>query len=400
VLLPFARLACGAFLLYGIGYIVPLLRRDLGISESTAGLHASAVAIGTLVAGLGGERFMLRFGVQLASRAAMFGIGLAGAIVAFAPVVALTLLGAAIFGVTGGILLSWVNHSLSSLGGHRANVALARVNLVGLVAALASPIAIAAVDAVGANGRLAMVLPLPLVAVIEAIYWRRGEDLGPAAAMYPDDRPTTPTGRADSPRGQRLPSRYWRAWLVLVVAVALEFTIVYWGASLIDVRTGSGTSLATTAAAAFLVGMIASRIGLAAGIGTRAPRLRVTSVSLVAVIVGVLVAWQAPNVPISAAGLFLAGLGVGPLYPVGIAFALSLATNAPEAAAARATLATGVALIGAPFLLALTAERVGLVTAWPLVAVVAILAIGVVFWTRADGGDQDARRYGIATREP
>jgi hypothetical protein len=52
VLLPFTRLALSAFLLYGIGYVVPLLRRDLDINATTAGLHASGIAIGTIIAGL------------------------------------------------------------------------------------------------------------------------------------------------------------------------------------------------------------------------------------------------------------------------------------------------------------------------------------------------------------
>ncbi len=375
MLLPYARLAIGAFLLYGIGYLVPLLRRDLGISESTAGLHASAVAIGTLIAGVGGERYVRRLGMILAPRIAMLAIGLAGVVVAFAPNVAMTLTGAVLFGLAGGILLSWVNHNLSLLGGQQASVALARVNLVGLVAALASPIVISTVEGLDLNGRLGMLLPLPLVAIVEAIYWRRPV-LGDAGAEAP--------ARADARQPQRLPAAYWRAWLGLVVAVALEFTIVYWGASLLDVRTAAGTSQATTAAAGFLVGMIAARIALAAGFGTNAPRLRVTIASLTTVIVGVLIAWQAPSLLIGALGLFLAGLGVGPLYPLGIAFALSLVPDVPEAAAARATMATGVALIGAPFLLAVAAEQVGFVDAWPLVAVAALVAMAIVFTTRGD----------------
>ena len=375
MLLPFGRLGIAAFLLYGIGYIVPLLRRDLGISDSMAGLHASAVAVGTLLAGIAGERYMRRLGDTLAPRVAMLGVGIAGLAVAFATNVAMTLAGAGLFGVAGGILLSWVNHTLSSLGGREASVALARVNLVGLLTALASPIAIATVDSLGVNGRFAMLLPFPFVVVLEGVFWRRAR-AAPA--------PATPVEVAPRRPAQRLPGAYWRAWLVLVVAVSLEFTIVYWGASLIGIRTGAGTSEATTAAAAFLLGMIASRIALAAGLGTHAPRLRVTTLALTAVIVGALITWQATSVAIGAAGLFLAGLGVGPLYPVGIGFALSLVREAPEAAAARATLATGVALIGAPFLLAVTAERIGLENAWPLVAVAALVAIALVAATRRD----------------
>jgi MFS family permease len=375
VLLPFGRLACAAFLLYGIGYIVPLLRRDLGIGDSLAGLHASAVAIGTLLAGALGERLMRRLGDTVAPRLAMLGIALAGIVVAFAPNVALTLSGALLFGAAGGVTLSWVNHRLTAPGGHEAAVAIAQVNLIGLVAALASPIAISTADGLGVNGRLAMLVPLPLVLGLEAIHWRSAgsPDVARAVEVAGPSRPT-----------RRLPNAYWRAWLVIVVSVALEFTIVYWGASLIDLRTGAGTAQATTAAAGFLLGMIAARIALAAGFGTRASRWRLTTVALGAVAAGALVTWQAPTPLLGAFGLFVAGMGVGPLYPLAITHALSLVREAPEAAAARATLATGVALIGAPFLLAVTAERIGLVNAWPLVAVAAIVAVGIVATTRGD----------------
>lgn len=373
MLLPFGRLASAAFLLYGIGYIVPLLRRDLGIGDSLAGLHASAVAAGTLLAGALGERLMRRLGDSNAPRVAMLGIAGAGTLVAFAPNVAFTLAGALLFGAAGGITLSWVNHRLSAPGGHEAAVAIARVNLIGLVSALASPIAISTVEGFGGNGRLAMLLPLPLIVGLEAFNWRRRAS------------PTVVQAAGPSPHaGRRLPTTYWRAWLVIVVAVALEFTIVYWGASLIDRRTAAGTAQATTAAAGFLLGMIASRIALAAGFGTRASRLRLTTVALAAVAVGALITWQATNLLLGGFGLFVAGAGVGPLYPVSITHALALVRDAPEAAAARATLATGVALIAAPFLLAVAGERVGLVNAWPLVALVAIVAIGVVASTRGD----------------
>jgi hypothetical protein len=82
--------------------------------------------------------------------------------------------------------------------------------------------------------------------------------------------------------------------------------------------------------------------------------------------------------------LFIAGLGVGPLYPVGVAFSLSLVRSAPEAAAARTTLASGVAILFAPLILALTAERIGLVNAWPSLGAVALVAIGMLALTRGD----------------
>jgi MFS family permease len=77
VTLAFARLSLAGYLLYGFGYVVPLLRRDLDISETLAGLHASAIAVGIILSGLAGDRFARRLGADGAGRAAVLGVGAA-----------------------------------------------------------------------------------------------------------------------------------------------------------------------------------------------------------------------------------------------------------------------------------------------------------------------------------
>jgi MFS family permease len=171
---------------------------------------------------------------------------------------------------------------------------------------------------------------------------------------------------------------------VLVLVVAIEFSIVFWASSLIGIRTGATVSAATTAAAAFLLGMIVARASLSTGLGTHLSRGRLMTMALLLVVVGIAGTWQATSVPLSAAALFIAGLGVGPLYPVGVAFSLSLVRSAPEAAAARTTLASGVAILSAPFILAVAADQIGLVNAWPLLGLIAFVAIGMLVVTRRD----------------
>jgi MFS family permease len=380
VLLPFTRLSLSAFMLYGIGYVVPLLRRDLDINDATAGLHASGIAIGTIIAGLSADRVSRRIGISIVAALATVLVVASSLIIALAPNVILTLAGTTLMGIGGGTILAWVNHSLSALGGQRARVAVARANLIGLLAGLASPLAIAAVESVGANGRLALILPVPIVAVVELVQRRRGIRVEAVVELA-----TAPAAEGDGrPIHRRLPAAYWRTWLVMVLGISLEFGVVFWGASLIALNTAASTSEATTAAAAFLVGMLAARLALSAGIGTRASRLRLLPGALTAVIVGALIAWQADSVAIAALGLFICGTGVGPLYPVTVAFALSLVPDNANAGAVRATLGTGVALTSVPFLLAVIAEQIGLVAAWPLIAVIALVAIGLVLVTRAD----------------
>lgn len=372
--LAFARLSLGGYLLYGVGYVVPLLRRDLGLSESLAGLHASAIAVGIILSGIAGERFVRRLGTDLAGRASVVAFGAAAAGVAVAPHVAVSLTCGLFFGFFAGVVLSLVNQGLSALGGHAASVALARANLSALVASLLAPLAIAAFEDLGVGGRLGLLVPLPLIGLIEIVNWRR-----------PIGGPRGPDARsARHPALARLPGTYWRAWVVLVLVVSIEFSVVFWASSLIGIRTGAGTSEATTAAAAFVLGMIVARAGVSAGLGTRMSRTGLMTLALAVVVVGIWGTWQATSLALSAAALFVAGLGVGPLYPVGVAFSLGLVRGAPEAAAARATLASGVAILSAPFLLAVTAERIGLVNAWPLLGVIALAAIGMLVLTRGD----------------
>ena len=372
--LAFARLSLAGYLLYGFGYVVPLLRRDLGLSESLAGLHASAIAVGIIMSGLAGDRFARRLGADVAGRAAVLSVGAAGFAVAFAPHVVVSLGAGLFFGFFAGIVLSSVNQQLSAVGGRAASVALARANLSALVATLLAPLAIAALDDLGVGGRLGLLVPLPLIGLIEVVNWRR-----------PIGGPREPDARSrQGPAADRLSSAYWRAWVVLVLVIAIEFSIVFWASSLIGIRTGVGTSEATTAAAAFLVGMIVARAAVSTGLGTHTSRAGVMSFALILVVVGIAGTWQATSVALSAVALFVAGLGVGPLYPVGVAFSLSLVKGAPEAAAARTTLASGVAILSAPFILAVAAEQVGLVNAWPSLGVIASVAMGILVLTRRD----------------
>jgi MFS family permease len=205
LVLAFARLSLAGYLLYGFGYVVPLLRQDLGLSDALAGLHASAIAVGIILSGLAGDRVARRLGADGAGRTAVLGVGAAGFAVAVAPHVVVSLVAGVVFGFFAGVVLSSVNQQLSALGGRAASVALARANLAALVATLVAPLAIAALDDLGVGGRLGLLVPLPLIGVLELMNWRRPIG-GPRAA---DAR------SGQGPAAGRLSGAYWRAWIVL-----------------------------------------------------------------------------------------------------------------------------------------------------------------------------------------
>jgi hypothetical protein len=361
------RFCVVTFLLYGIGYTVPFLREDLQLSVAIAGLHASAVAAGLIVSGFLGDRVARRIGLAGAVCLA------AGLLVASAVLIAgaaaswLTLAGCVTLGIAAGVIMSMTNQRLAARGGRSAVVLLARANVAALVSALLAPLAIAATHELGLGGRTGLLAPLPLLVVVEWLAWQ--SHCGEAPAMGHTQGVTHPT---------QLPQAFWRAWLVLAIGIGIEFSIVFWSSSLVGLRTGVDASGATAAAAAFLVGMIVVRLALASGFGASVQLTSQMGFAFVVGGIGIVVVWLTQSVAVSTMALFVAGLGVGPLYPVGIAMCLGVAPEVPLTAAARATLASGSAILIAPFALSVLGQQVGLVNAWPAIAVLAMGGIALL----------------------
>jgi MFS family permease len=85
-------------------------------------------------------------------------------------------------------------------------------------------------------------------------------------------------------------------------------------------------------------------------------------------------------------GLLLGGLGTAGLYPIGLTVALHEAPKARLEAAARATLASGLAVFLAPSALGLAADAIGVVTAWLIVPGLALAGLAVLAVTPQPSG--------------
>jgi MFS family permease len=95
--------------------------------------------------------------------------------------------------------------------------------------------------------------------------------------------------------------------------------------------------------------------------------------------------WVAALPVLAGLGLFLGGLGTAGLWPIGISVALQSAPRAQFEASARATLASGFAVLIAPSALGLLADEVGVVSAWPVVMLAAAAGLLVVAVTPPPG---------------
>ena len=359
--ISFSYLATWAFLLYGVGIATPYLRTDLHLTSFEAGLHGSALAIGTLTAGVSADRAARWLGSNwlpdLAVAIIATGIGL----IALAPGLPVSLAGAMLLGLGGGTLGTDVNVRLSRAGGAGARRLFGQANALAMIMAATAPIAIGLAASELHNWRLALAIPIVGFVALSIIRPREAEERSSVRAPQ--------TG---------LPGRYWFAWLLISLVVAIEFSFVFWGSTIVSRRTGLSSADATLLASLFITGMFVGRAAVGRGLGGGfAPRVLLAT-GLAIVIAGALLVWISTIPVLAGVGLLLGGLGTAALYPVGLTVALEIAPKAQFQAAARATLASGFAVLLAPSALGLAADSVTVVGAWPIVLGLAAAALVVL----------------------
>jgi fucose permease len=87
--------------------------------------------------------------------------------------------------------------------------------------------------------------------------------------------------------------------------------------------------------------------------------------------------WLSGGTAPTLAGLFVTGLGIGSVYPLGVSAALAAAPGNAAAAAARLAVGGGGAVLVAPFALGALADRLGIGTAFGVVAPMLLAAVAL-----------------------
>lgn len=346
------------YLLYGVGAVTAFLAVALSLSDAEAALHSSMLAIGLLGAGLAGDRVDALLGGRRANVLA-YGL-LAGASLCFitAPAYAVTLAGAGMVGVAVGLLLAHLNRALTRGGGALARVRMSRAALVAMFGSMSVPVVIGIGAGSSIGWQLAFVVAGGLiVAGLWGTRWRQ------------DAAPVVVSGTGSLTRN------YWLVWWLIVLVVSVEFAIVFWASTLVERQVHVPLSEATLVATSFYVGMAATRFGLSFSATGRREPIMLMRVGLVVALTGSLLAWLAGDVVLAAVGIFLGGAGVGFQYPLGVSVALSLAHGSQDKGSARLILASGVAILVAPFVLGVAADAAGVAMAWLLIPAVSVAAL-------------------------
>ena len=368
-LLTYGMAVAFGFALAALGPAMPLIREDLDITRTVGGLHFTALAAGSVVAGLASERLTVRWGRRAVFWAGGTGVAAGAVIVGAGWHPAITLVGSIVLGTFGALMLTTGQAALSDHHGPNRPVAITEVNTAMSIGAVVPALLVGAFVAVGLGWRPAFLAPLAIWLLLVSTRHRQ---------------PFPPPVPLRSPsRRQSLPRSYWIYWAALVPAVGAEWSIGAWGAGfLVDV---AGT---TEAAAALLMTVFFGAMVVGRVVGARVARSADPVVVLYASTgvagAGSLLLLIAQSAVVAVSGLLIAGLGLSMLFPMVLALAMSTAPGRADAASARAFVAGGSAVLVAPVTLGAVADQTGIRAAFGVVpALLVALALVVVVAQRA-----------------
>jgi len=340
----YAAFGCLGYLLTALGAILPELRAERGLPRGEVALYPSAFALGLVVIGFTGHRAAARLG-RLALPAALAALAGGACVMALGGGRLGSGLGAVVLGLGGAGLVQLVPAALRAAA-HPGDgtIQIGIANAVSSAASVLSPVLIGAALAYGLGWRAAFAVP-PLIM---------------AAVLLLVARPAAPReAETGEEAGGPAPRAFWSRWLDLVLAVGVEFCMVFWAADFLGDVKGLDSGAAATLSAAFVLGMAAGRAASAPVVRRAGRPDRLLAAAALVGVAGFAILWASPA-PLAVAGLLVAGLGVALLYPVILGQALGAWPGRPVRAAARCALASGVAIGVAPLALGVLADALTL----------------------------------------
>ena len=354
-----------AFMETVLGPIMPFLRTELDLDYTTASLHFSAFALGSVLLGLFGDRVVGRIGRRAALWGGAFGMAAGAVVLISSPSAFGTIPAAFAMGLLGALLLIASQALLSDTHGEYSAVAVTESNVTASACAIAAPLLVGAFAASGLGWRAALAVPAAALILLTSAFFFRTTDL-PRGVLASGERPA---GRALSPR-------YWAFWALVTLGVASEWCVGYWGADFLADGTGLTRPAAATSLTAFFAAMLLGRIA-SSRLARALPPAVLLAATLFLALVGFPLFWSSPGTIFTLAGLFVTGLGIGGVYPLGVSAAIASAPENSDAAAARLAVGGGGAILTAPLLLGALADRIGIGTAFGIVVPMLLAALSL-----------------------
>ena len=361
--LAYFALAFYGYFLNVLGPITPFLKDELQLTYTVSSLHFTAFAVGILLIGIAGHTLIQRIGQLRSLWLGLFGMSLSAMLLLLGKSPAITIGASFLMGLVGSLILAIVPAALSEQHGELRAVALSEANVIASLLATFAPLMVGWFARSFDSWRLPLWI-MALAPLLLFIGFQRNVSLHTTSSL---DVPI--------PSKESLPTSFWLYWVAIVLGVSVEFCTVFWSADYVEQVLGLPKADAAQAVSLFLAAMIVGRI-VGSRLVQRLSTRGVLTVSILIAGIGFLLFWRAENSAVGLTGLFLSGLGVASLYPLLLSLAIGAANGNTVQAGARATLASGTAILLLPLALGRLADTVGLRSAYGLVI---LLLISVFF---------------------
>jgi len=363
--LAYLLLAFYGYFLNILGPITPFLKSELKLSYTVSSLHFTAFAIGILLIGFGGHTVIQRIGRRRALWLGAFGMSVSALILLSGRTPALTIGASFCMGLVGSLILVIVPSALSDQHGELRAVALSEANVIASLISTSAPLMVGWTAGLPGGWRLALG-----IGALAPLLLRLG---------FGDTAPPQPVlSQEDSAPAQgSLPILFWVYWVAIVLAVSVEFCMISWSADYMENSLNLPRVDAAQSVSLFLAAMIIGRLTVSRLVQRFAVH-RVVTVSILVACIGFAIFWTTNIALLGMTGLFVMGLGVAGMYPLLLSMAIGVAHNNTTQASARATLASGTAILALPLVLGRLADMTDIRQAY---GVVGILLIAVFLIT-------------------
>ena len=373
--LAYFSLAFYGYFLNVLGPITPFLKDELELTYTVSSFHFTAFAVGILLIGIGGHLLVQRIGQRPALWLGLFGMGVSALLLVVGRNPIVTIGASFLMGWIGSLILAIVPAALSDQHGAMKAVALSEANVVASLFATSAPLLVGwFAQSMGWRWALGVMACIPILMLL--IF---GKDASPTNAST-DGEPHL--------SNRPLPALFWFYWTAIVLGVSVEFCMVFWSADYLEQILGLIKADAAQAVSLFLAAMIVGRV-VGSRLVQRFSARAVVTISIILAGIGFLLFWRAESSFLGLSGLFITGLGVANLYPLLLSLAISASDGNTVQAGARATLASGTAILALPLTLGRLADAVGIRSAY---AVVLILLISVFLINQIAGRISSVRR--------
>jgi fucose permease len=357
--LAYLLLAFYGYFLNVLGPITPFLKDELHLSYTISSLHFTAFAFGILLVGLGGHFAIARLGRWRGLWLGALGMSAGVILLVLGRSAPVTIAAAFLMGLVGSLILAIIPSALSDRHGERRAVALTEANLIASLVASGAPLMVGWFALTTAGWRLGLVI----VACIPLLVYL---PLGKVEPMPVEVEPPAVSQKSSHLADAPLPAIYWAYWAAIVMAVSVEFCMIFWSANYLETGLGLPKVSAAQTVSLFLGAMIVGRLA-SSRLVQRFAAHRLVLASILLAGAGFLAYWMATNPLLAEAGLFVTGLGVAGLYPLILSLAMGAAGGQTVQASARATLASGTAIFALPLVLGRLADAVGIRPAYGVV---------------------------------